>query len=158
MKTQAMMEENAKRVYLAMQRPDFEFLKVSDLCFELHGPACVIQLTFERHRPSSFVILLSDPRTNCSPDHGMSLWILRHMRGVSNSPSEQDSLGSIGRMLSAHFSDILNGDFSIVSEYSQIENRIFDAMFRVEALPPEHPTRKKYDDYDIRWLDEVDSE
>jgi hypothetical protein len=149
------MEANARRVFSALQRPEYSFHKVSEQRYEIRSTVCVIQLTFDRYDASNCVVLLSDPRISSRASEGMSLWVLRHLRGLRPTTDGLDRFAAYGRLLAESFADLLRGDFSSVAAYAAFERRIFDHASRVEKLPTTHPTRQKFDNFDIRWLDDV---
>jgi len=151
-------EENARKVYSALPALfGFRFETVSQWHYELRSDKCVVQLKFDRYDPSTCVVLLDAPTAPSKQWTGMSLWVLRHMRGVEGPQnSSLDQFIAIGRILVERFDDLLTGEFSTVSDYPQIEKRILDRMFDADALPVGHPIRARFENYDIRWLDDLE--
>lgn len=131
--------------------------KVDDCVYELRAEECVIQLAFERYDPSSVTVSLIDPKSDPAHRNGMAFWILRQLRGATGlSKTTQDPFKCIGRILVEKFSDLLTGDFSIRRDYDQIEGRILDRLFEVRALPLQHLTRIRFENQDLRWLDDLE--
>ncbi len=60
-------------------------------------------------------------------------------------------------MLTEHFGDLLIGDFPERNAYERIEKSIFDRSFDAEALPVGHPTRTRFENYDLQWLSDLDN-
>lgn len=136
------------------ERFGFHLNLPSDGPHELRSDRCILQIAFERFEPSEFVLVIADPK---EPRHGMNLWILRYLRGIKDISWDQPGLfRRLGTVLATNFGDLLNGDFSIRTRYDDIENRFFDRLTDVEALPQGHQIRVLYENYDLRWLTEIE--
>lgn len=131
--------------------------KVGGGLYELRTEECVIQLAFERYESSSVSVTLIDPKSDPTHKNGMSLWILRQLRGAAGlSKATPDPFQCMGRILTEKFSDLLTGDFSIRREYDEIEGRILAHVFEVKSLPMQHPIRIRFENQDLRWLQDLE--
>lgn len=121
---------------------------------ELRSNHCIIRISFERFEPSQFILEIVDPQNTV---RGMRFTVLRHLRGVRDIQGDDPHLfRRIGTVLKNEFADLLNGDFSIRAQYDEVENRYFDRLGDVRALPKEHPIRVLYENYDLQWLTQIE--
>ena len=131
--------------------------ETSECGFELRTNACVIGLGFARYEADLESITVYDPQSDPDKRNGMALWILQFLRGGQCVSSEtEDPYQLIGRTLTDRFGDLLSGDFSIRRQYDQVEGRILDHLFEVFDLPDDHPTRVRFKNYDLQWLDDLE--
>ena len=122
--------------------------------FELRSENCVIRFHFERCESSSCIIEILHPLDTKPPMHSL---LLQYLRSVKMPESNFATwFADYGRMLATYFGDVLSGDFSIRSQYAAVETRFWDRLFDIERLPVDHPTRILCDNYDLRWLDEIE--
>lgn len=123
--------------------------------YELENETCVLNFSFDRYESSKVVTLIFDPQNK--DDDGMSLFLLRFLLHANTQMKEgENKFHFLGRLLVNHFSEILNGDFSIRRKYDLVEDDFYDKVFDVRSLPSSHPARQKYDNYDLGWLNLMD--
>ncbi len=121
--------------------------------FDLVSSKCTIRMTFDRYESDVATIEFINPNR---PANGMALWMLCQIRSVKNAITDADRpFYGISRTISANFSDLLCGDFSIQGQYEQLRATIFDKSMIVFRLPSSHPTRIKFDTGDISWLNDI---
>lgn len=121
---------------------------------ELQSDRCVIRIAFERYEPSRFILEIVDPK---DPFRSLRFSVLRHLRNIKHIEQNDPRLfRRIGTVLATEFADLLQGDFRIRARYDEVENRYFDRLSDVRALPKGHPIRVLYENYDLRWLTEIE--
>ncbi|WP_431262437.1 hypothetical protein ACQ859_20125 [Roseateles chitinivorans] len=147
-------QEFRKRFHAAL--PDNEIFrdrKISDEHWVIESQKCCISFLYERYEPEgSAVILVS----RFAESQGMSIFLLRHMRGAADVLPDGDSPENLALVFGRYFMDLLAGDFSIRDECERLSNRFFALSFEVDRLPESDPVRRMYDTYDIGWMDALE--
>lgn len=130
---------------------------VHDGVHDLESPTCVIRLAFKRYEASRLESIdIFEAFCKDVGKHGMAFWVLRHIRGIAavGSGVVPNPFVCIGELLTIGLLDVLSGDFSIRQRYDHLQSRILDHMSDIRELPISHPARIRFENYDIRWLDD----
>ena len=117
---------------------------------------CIIRFGWERYEAQLCSIEFSDPLES-EESSGMSFWILQHILGIRIAESDRPYF-ALGRALVDHCDSLLQGDFSVRTKYETLEEQILDKMDEVLALPLDHPARMRFEECDLRWLEDFENQ
>lgn len=132
----------------------FQARQMSPGEYELYSDKCVVHLICERYEESISQVEFRSPNQD---NDGMSCWILCLIRSVPITDDEKNSIAAYSRMLVKHFADVLSGDFSVQSEYEELEGRILDRISEVRELPADDPIRIRFENHELQWLFDLEN-
>ena len=128
----------------------FELVRVSDEEWKLCSNLCVIQICFERY-DDGFSIEMCEPETH---DRPLKLLLLRFLTGADvPDSSDESSPFFIASVIVQFLQPLLEGDFSIRSKYTSIEDEFFTALFA--ARNSSGAVREKISKFDISFIHDV---
>lgn len=130
----------------------FLIIKVNELEWHVESALLRISFVFDRYGGDSYMVLISDISSKA---HGANIGILRHFRGAEDLLPDVKSPENYAEIFNKYFSDVLNGDFSILSEYEHAGKAFALGLMEVLSLPDDDPLKIKAKKFDISWLTDL---
>lgn len=147
-------QEIVNRFHRALDNFDqFEVSEVNTHVWNIESDVCVITFLFEPFG-EEFNIELKEKNIEGS-SNPLNFLLLRFLRGAYHPDREEDSPEYYASLLNEFYADLLAGDFSIRKIYDKYDPQFFIKLIDLNSLAPDDPIRKKADNFDISWIEDL---